>query len=198
MTGYEAFAYYNSLKLHFSSDKYDFFKYQGKSKISVESFEKRKDKYYFYKLSRKYDSVDDYIEFLVSNFLVKDKLWAGDLTQESAETTHNNRMKIIQSLTYSFKNDCNILRDSVEYPVELIKTNGDHPLLLKKVFRNEINLETLCIMDIIMGFTTMWNDKITDSILWPKFYKKFNKYKPFLEKWFETNKYRDILKSELL
>ena len=59
MTGYEAFSLYNSLKLHFSQQTYDYFKYNGKSNISVNSFENRKDKYHFYKLSRKYNQVTE-------------------------------------------------------------------------------------------------------------------------------------------
>ena len=51
MTGYETFALYNSLKLHFTKDSFDFFKYGGKSRISVNAFENRKDKWFFYKIS---------------------------------------------------------------------------------------------------------------------------------------------------
>ncbi len=53
MTGYEAFSIYHTLKLHFTSD-YDYFKYNGKCNISPTTFENRRDKYHFYKLSRKY------------------------------------------------------------------------------------------------------------------------------------------------
>ena len=52
MTGYEAFSLYESLKLHFTKESYDFFKYNGKTKVSVQSFENRKDKYHFYKIGR--------------------------------------------------------------------------------------------------------------------------------------------------
>ena len=52
MTGYEAFTIYNALKLHFTNEKYDYFKYKAKSRVTIDSFERRKDKYYFYKLSR--------------------------------------------------------------------------------------------------------------------------------------------------
>ena len=44
MTGYEAFSLYESLKLHFAKESYDFFKYNGKVSTSVEAFENRKDK----------------------------------------------------------------------------------------------------------------------------------------------------------
>jgi hypothetical protein len=77
--GYEAFGLYESLKLHFTKDSYDFHKYNGKSNISVTSFENRKDKYHFYKLSRKFSKKEDLIEFLVANFVERDGLWVGDL-----------------------------------------------------------------------------------------------------------------------
>ena len=51
--GYEAFSMYQSLKLHFNQQSYDFFKYNGKTNTSKMVFENRKDKYHFYKLARK-------------------------------------------------------------------------------------------------------------------------------------------------
>ena len=48
-TGFAAFALYNALKLHFTSDSYDFIKYHGKTNVSTQTFMKRKDKYSFYK-----------------------------------------------------------------------------------------------------------------------------------------------------
>jgi len=53
-TGFAAFALYNALKTHFTSTSYDFFKYNGKTNVSKETFMKHKSKYQFYKLSRKY------------------------------------------------------------------------------------------------------------------------------------------------
>ena len=60
-TGFAAYALWNALKLHFTSDSYDYFKYNGKTSISVTSFENRKDKYHFYKLSRKFTNKDDFL-----------------------------------------------------------------------------------------------------------------------------------------
>ena len=42
------------MKSHFTNCKYDFFKYGGKSRATMTSFNKRKDKYWFEKTSRKY------------------------------------------------------------------------------------------------------------------------------------------------
>ena len=135
MTGYEAFSIYNALKLHFSTDSYDYFRYNGKSNISIEVFERRKEKYYFYKLSRRQDT-EDYIQFLVSNFIVDNKLWVGKLFEDEALTIHKSRMAVIQSLTYNFQNDCKIIKEAilhfecrVVYRNDLIPTALAQPLL---------------------------------------------------------------------
>jgi hypothetical protein len=195
MTGYEAFSIYNSLKLHFSSNSYDYFKYNGKSNISIEAFENRKDKYHFYKLSRQNEK-EDYIEFLVSNFLIKDSLWAGDLLQEEAIIAYKLRMATIQSLGYKFQNDCQKLKDSVSSPNELLITNGDYPKLLTMTLQKDIHLETLVIMNSIMNFLPMWDKKITDTIRYPEFSRKVKKYVPFLQ--FDKEKFKNIIMKELL
>jgi hypothetical protein len=195
MTGYEAFSLYNSLKLHFSTDSYDYFKYLGKSRISIEAFENRKDKYHFYKLSRRQDA-NDYVEFLVSNFLVNDKCWAGDLLQEDAVVIYKERMKTIQSLSYVFHTDCQKLKEYCENPNDLLKTDGDYPKLLTLTLQKVTSFETLCIMDSMLNFTTMWDRKIADTIRYPEISRKIKKYKPFLH--YDKDKMKSILVKELL
>lgn len=195
MTGYEAFSIYNALKLHFNSKSYDFLKYNGKSNISIETFENRRDKYYFYKLSRQ-NNKEDYIQFLVSNFLVNEKLWAGDLLNEEAIVTHRNRVAILQSLGYTFKNDCNFLRNSVQCPSELLSCDGNYPKLLTITLQKEIELESFCILNKLMNFLPMWDKKISDTIRYPEFSLKVKKYTPFLE--FDKSKFKDIVLKELM
>ena len=75
MTGYETYTLYNALKLHFTKESFDFFKYHGKTNVTSEQFENRKDKYHFYKLSRKITDRDEMILFLVYNFIEKENLF---------------------------------------------------------------------------------------------------------------------------
>jgi uncharacterized iron-regulated protein len=189
MTGYEAFTIYNALKLHFETDSYDFFKYNGKSRITIESFENRKDKYYFYKLSRRQEK-EDYIQFLVSNLLSKEKLWVGDLLDEQAVVVHKKRMSVVQSLTYKFKQDCEHLRGIVDNANELFKTTGDYPILLTETLQGTTQIETLCILNDFINFFPLWNKKITDTIRWPNYNRKCMKYTPFIQ--FDKVKYRQI------
>jgi hypothetical protein len=158
--GYEAFGLYESLKLHFTKDSYDFHKYNGKSNISVTSFENRKDKYHFYKLSRKFSKKEDLIEFLVANFVERDGLWVGDLLTEDAEVNYRSRQKILQSLSYEFTDDLTKLFNGIDDPNEVIKVvDGDYPVLLTYTLQKETKIETLCILNSILGFLPMWDKK---------------------------------------
>ena len=56
VTPFETYQSYLSMKSHFTNRKYDFFRYGGKSRATMASFNKRKDKYWFEKTSRKYSN----------------------------------------------------------------------------------------------------------------------------------------------
>lgn len=185
MTGYEAFSLYHVLKLHFTTD-YDYFKYNGKCNISIEAFEKRRDKYHFYKLSRKFER-DDYHEYVVANLLNNDNCWAGTLLEDDANEVHMKRMAIIQALSYNFKNDCMVIADSGGIN-DLLKTEGEYPTLLTMALQRVITIETLCILNSMMNFMPMWSRKIQDDIRYPTLHRKWTKYTPFIH--FDRDNYR--------
>jgi hypothetical protein len=192
MTGYEAFGLYESLKLHFAKDSYDFFKYNGKTNISITAFENRKDKYHFYKLSRKFSNRDELISFIVANLLVKDNLWVGDLLTEDAEVNFRNHQKVLQSFSYIFENDCKVIFDDCKDPNEALKViNGDYPDLLTKALRKEIHIESFAMLAKILPFMGPWSKEINDTIHWPNFKSKVQKLILFLP---EDTKYKLILK----
>lgn len=195
MTGYEAFALFNSLKLHFTQDSYDYFKYNGKSNVSVDAFENRKDKYHFYKLSRLYPNKEECALFIISNLLDKDNLWVGELLEPDAEVKFLARQKVIQSLSYTFENEVNKIFDECKNPNDLLRTNGEYPKLLSMALFKEIQIETLCVLNSILNFVPMWTNKIDDTIRWPMYRKKILKYSPFIN--YDQTKFKSILKKAL-
>ena len=54
MEAIDVYIMYCAMKAHFSRKDYDFHKYGGKTKVSRDSFWKRKDRFFFVKLSKKY------------------------------------------------------------------------------------------------------------------------------------------------
>jgi hypothetical protein len=90
-----------AMRKHFTTS-YDFVKYGGKMRLSVDSFEIRRDKFFFYKLSKRKDSKD----FVLANLIVNPDIWIGNLVDsEDANTNYTEWQNRQQSLSYIFKND---------------------------------------------------------------------------------------------
>ena len=179
VTPFETYQHYLSLKNHFTNPKYDFFKYGAKTRASVTSFNKRKDKYWFEKTSRKY-SDKEVVDFLVSNFTATDNpqnLWIGEIIN-SGERNYSEWMRRQQSLTYLFKEQSNELLSENELESLFNCTKG-HPPILKKFLSGSISLETFTIFDKIFRFSKNFDKELTDPV-WETVSLKLKKYSPFL------------------
>ena len=191
VTPFETYQHYLSLKNHFTNPKYDFFKYGAKTRASVTSFNKRKDKYWFEKTSRKY-SDKEVVDFLVSNFTATDNpqnLWIGEIIN-SGERNYSEWRRRQQSLTYLFKEQSNELLSENELETLFNCTKG-HPLILKKFLSGSISLETFVIYDKIFHFSKNFDKKLDDPV-WETVSLKIKKYSPFIN--IDVFNYKKILK----
>ena len=163
---------------HFTQPAYDYFRYHGSTKASMLSFNKRKDKYFFEKMSRqKTDS--EIKEYFVANFVYPSNpqsVWIGEIIKQG-ETNYNTWLKINQSLAYHYKGDLEILFDTEDFK-SVMECKG-HPILLKKYLSGKINLETLVIMNKILNFVPYFDNKLKDPV-WETVSLKIKKYTPFL------------------
>lgn len=182
---FDIYVYFLALKKHFTTN-YDFFKYNGKIKASLYSFENRKDKFFFYKLSKRSDAK----QFILANILENPKVWIGDLFDEKHEEVYKQWIKVQQSLGYRFRNDVSKL-DQDDPNSDIFVTDGQHPRLLKLYLQNEITIETLIILNDLIGFFPHWEKKISDTILFPEINKKCRNYQPFLQ--YDKEKMRKIV-----
>ena len=179
VTPFETYQTYLSMKNHFTNSKYDFFTYGGKSRATMTSFNKRKDKYWFEKTSRKY-SDQEITDFLLANFVTADtpqNLWIGEIIN-SGEKTYADWMKRQQSLTYLFKEQSTELLSEKKLE-EVFNCSKGHPIVLKKYLGGEISLETLTIMEKIFSFVKNFDTKLQDPV-WESVSLKIRKYLPFL------------------
>ena len=179
VTPFETYQTYLSMKNHFTNRKYDFFTYGGKSRATMTSFNKRKDKYWFEKTSRKY-SDQEITDFLLANFVTADtpqNLWIGEIIN-SGEKTYADWMKRQQSLTYLFKEQSTELLSEKKLE-EVFNCLKGHPIVLKKYLGGEISLETLTILEKIFSFVKNFDTKLQDPV-WESVSLKIRKYLPFL------------------
>ena len=179
VTPFETYQSYLSMKSHFTNPKYDFFKYGGKSRATMASFNKRKDKYWFEKTSRKY-SDEEVLNFLLANFVTTDNpqnLWIGEIIN-SGERNYTEWRRRKQSLTYLFKEQ--IQKLICENDLETVfNCSKGHPPLLKKYLGGEISLETLTILEKVFSFVENFDKKLKDPV-WETVSLKVKKYIPFL------------------
>ena len=184
MTDYEAYQNYLALKLHFGGD-YDFHKYKGKVSATLESFEKRKDKFKFAKLSRKL-SDPQILDYYLANF-IRGKEWIGDFDEKNWMT----HKKIVQSLQYFYENDLEkLLTSSHNFDILFKCDNGNHPKLIKAYLGKKITLETLVILEKVLQYKEVFDKDITEKFIWPKVSRLIGKYEPFMK--ISTRKYRMI------
>ena len=191
VTPFETYQHYLSLKNHFTNPKYDFFKYGAKTRASMTSFNKRKDKYWFEKTSRKYDD-KEVVNFLVSNFVSADNpqnLWIGEIIN-SGERTYADWMRRQQSLTYLFKEQSEELFSQTKLDDALNCSKG-HPTVLKRFLSGKLSLETLTIYDRIFRFSADFDKKLLDPV-WETVSLKIKKYNPFLN--IDVFNYKKILR----
>jgi len=109
--GFDVFKVYLAIKLHFTTESYDYHKYEGKVNCKLDTFTKRNDRYFFHKLSTRYNK-DDILDFFVSNFLIDSNKWIGNLTRNDGKDVYLDWKKRKESFEYYFRNDCvSILND---------------------------------------------------------------------------------------
>lgn len=81
MEPFDAFRFYQAIKLHFESNSYDAIKYNYKTSAKHSSFWKRRDKYFFAKIGKQFNSAENLIEYYAAHF-VSGNTWIGDIVKD--------------------------------------------------------------------------------------------------------------------
>lgn len=183
--GFEVFKIYLAIKLHFTSNKYDYFKYEGKVNCKLETFTKRNDRYFFHKLSKRYNETD-IVDFFVANFVYDSKKWVGNLLQNDGNETYLSYRKFKESISYSFRDDCNRIASdfssrSLRFDDGFNVLNGQHPRVLQLLIQKKINYQTAIILDYFLAFSKNWDKKIKEKVVWKDISNRLKKFRSFVK-----------------
>ena len=185
---FESYKLYNALKLHFESN-YDAVKYNFKSNVTPSSFFKRKDKYFFAKLAKKYNG--ELKDFYVSQF-INTETYIGDMMDSEAEQNYKDHKRIQESIHRVFSIDINRLtEENVQFDYLFKASDNAYPLVVKLWLQEEISLETVVILNAIFKFIDRESKNISDTIIWPDTRRLIEKYEPFVS--FNRNKCLNLL-----
>ncbi len=187
---FSAYVKYLAFKRHFTTDSYDYFKYNGKVRASIDSFQSRNDSFFFLKLARK----DDYENIILANMIEKPDIWVRDILEQEGHNRYIKWKKRMDSLGYIFKSDINIMLD--EYEDNFVVRDGQHPHIMTMMLQKKISLETFTIMTHLANIFPYWDKKIVDKVVSRDIMKKSRKYKPFLD--LDWNRYKTYVKDQFL
>ena len=160
MNGYQTYQIYQSLKLHFTTD-YDAVKYNYKTAVRQDTFERRRDRYFFEKLSRRFNK-EKLIQYFTANLIDNPKIWIGDMKDE----VYNDYIARYDKLTYMVTQDMKLMAEKGYSFNEICSTadnNSTNPLL-ESLRAGEIQFESVVLVDILVNFLKKIKKDLNDPL----------------------------------
>ena len=179
MKPHEVYQSYLAFKNHFTKEKYDYFKYGGRSRASEKAFNKRKDRYFFERISRKKND-EEIKQFFLANFSQASdpsQVWIGPII-DGGNKIYEEWTDKQNNLFDVFKNNSEDMMDSYVYD-EFFDCKKGHPPILKEYLGGKLSIEELVIYDIIFSYSKDYDKKLLDPV-WETVSLKIKKYSPFL------------------
>lgn len=192
LSAFETFRIVTGLKLHFNAPSYDYTKYSGKSgltKITEQKFESRADNVFFQKLAKHKDCFN----FILANVVEDRQVQIRQLAySDKCDKVYHQWLKRQESLTYIFKSQVNKI-DDLKHSFRFSKQN--HPKVFQMYLKDELSLETICILLDVIGVVPIWDKKMQDDMVWINEGQKIKKYTPFLPK--DKTRFKKIIVEKL-
>lgn len=194
MEPYEVYRYYLALRLHFTTDKYDAIKQQGRVRASKQAFMKRNDLLAIRRVAENY-SDKEIVDFLVANFTSGDR-WGGVFDVDAKER-YTNWKKRIESMSYTFEKEVSVINSfcvnkNTEFSSIFSTAKDQHPYIIKMYLRGDVSIETLVILNKLLDYVPVLDEKLSKDVVWPDVSRIIKKYTPFLT--ISKEKYGRILR----
>ena len=182
MDGYKAWKLYMAVKLHFTTNKFNVFNNRGHVKGARETFYSRNDRFIFERLSRKFATEKDIIQYFVANFA-----YGNDAVVYSDNESDSNLtlwMKRKQSISQVFENDLHTIVLHIEKEnlskANIFNFNGSNlPEILKLFLGGYVAIETMVILDSFTNYLATWCNNL--NLLWEEDCRRIEKCKGFVK-----------------
>ena len=181
--GFDVFKTYLAVKNHFTTD-YDYNKYGGRVTAKLESFTKRPDRYFFHKLSKRYNE-RDILDYFVSNFAVDGNKWVGNLINNEGTENYTRYRKYKDAFDYHFRNDCVSIRNdfdnrSILFNDGFLVHMGQHPRVLRLHFNGKFTSRPPSYLIQYYRLVRYGIKKLMKKLYEPKIAHTLAKLKPFV------------------
>jgi hypothetical protein len=194
-TGFDAYKIYTAIKLHFDSDSYDYFKYNGSIRATENSFHKRNDVYFFEKLARDYD-----LNTIIGKNLAQvrmagggtNKYWIKDLLSRENDKEYFRWKAYTDSFGIYLKNELSeireflILNEDMNFPKLFVPIENSDPIFLKWMITRKHTEE--CVLSIQKAMKCFEVMGLPENSIHSDLYNYYNKYLPFVENFIISRK----------
>ena len=185
---YSVYKYFMAIKLHFTTDRYDVFKANGRVSGTLATFEKRNDRFLFEKIGRKFNSPRELIDYLVANFAYGN---TNVIYSSESNEYYDIWIKRKESRTHLFKQQMSDIYNHLEQNKmkyeDLFCIDDNVPELLKLHVGGYVHIETVAILDNFESFLPKWEPLV---MLWGNQLRIMNKIKEFVR--YDKNKIESI------
>ena len=190
MIGLELYQTYQAYNLHFNDKvSYDCLKYNFKTKVNLDSFNKSKFKWQFIGTEKKLS--DKPIRFILFN--VYEQYGFTYITpQKMIQAIHrhleDNQQKFLET---TFKTDLHYLKSVYNGSVDLFMTGDLYPNIYHEYLNGKINIKSLLLLDVFIK--EVINSKTSrDIIAWPKYIQEANKLKGLIGYFFNRKQIEQL------
>lgn len=184
VNGKSVYTLYLAIKQHFNG-RYDVVKYNWVMRVSDAAYQKRRDKYFFEKLSDKY-TLKELTLIFMSNLVANQDAWIGDISDADALVFYREYIGRLKRIKEQFKDDIkNIYYFSQKVEVkalsEIFEYNNkvQSSYIFKLLQSNVISFETFILLDSFLDIIDKHDDQ-TNDLVWSKYSTKLNAYKKIL------------------
>lgn len=184
VNGKSVFMLYLMMKNHFNG-KYDVIKYHWTMRISDQAYNKRRDKYFFEKLSEKH-MLKELTLIFMSNLVANQDAWIGDISDADAMVFYREYIGRLKRMKTQYEDDIkNIYYFSQKVGESLsgifeYNIKGDSSYIFKLLQSNVISFETFILLDSFLNIINKHDDS-TNNLVWSNYSTKLNAYKKILD-----------------
>lgn len=176
--GKSVYTLYLQLKNHFNGRR-DVIKSDWRMKVSDDTYNKRKDKMFFERLSRKF-TLKELCFIFIGNMLSNEAVWIGEISDTDPIQFYKLYISRLKLLKSRFEDDLkNIYYTSKKLNVPLKKIweyNESHiSYLFKMLQSNIISYETFLMLDNLFDIINSYDKH--DNIVWQSYSNRLNGYK---------------------
>lgn len=174
ITGKSVFALYLAYKNHMEG-RYDAVKYKFNINVTNAAYDKRKDKFYFEKFSKKYTFIQLVVLFLSNN--INQDTWIGELENTEQLDNYRNYLGNLRKIKINFVEDIkNIFYFSKTKNIEIkdIFYDKDKSYLIRLVRADIIKVESVLLLDSFLNIFDKYNK---EDIAWNTIINRYTNYR---------------------